>query len=131
MKTNKFFKGVLAICCGLIVCGSFASCDKDDNDFEVKQDNGDNRELASAEIIYKVSLASQELAVDDVVVTYTDKEGQEHSMTMTDNEWTWKCNLTPADCPRHTDAHLHQCHLHRSRTGLSYQVGHRHRPRTL
>ena len=100
MKTNKFFKGVLAICCGLIVCGSFASCDKDDNDFEVKQDNGDNRELASAEIIYKVSLASQELAVDDVVVTYTDKEGQEHSMTMTDNEWTWKCNLTPADCPK-------------------------------
>ena len=100
MKTNKFFKGVLAICCGMIVCGSFASCDKDDNDFEVKQDNGDNRELASAEIIYKVSLASQELAVDDVVVTYTDKEGQEHSMTMTDNEWTWKCNLTPADCPK-------------------------------
>ena len=66
----------------------------------MKQDNGDNRELASAEIIYKVSLASQELAVDDVVVTYTDKEGQEHSMTMTDNEWTWKCNLTPADCPK-------------------------------
>ena len=101
MKTNnKYFKGVLAICCGLIVCGSFASCDKDDNDFEVKQDTGDNRELASAEIIYKVSLASQELAVDDVVVSYTDKEGQEHSMTMTDNEWTWKCDLTPADCPK-------------------------------
>lgn len=101
MKTNnKYFKGVLAICCGLIVCGSFASCDKDDNDFEVKQDTGDNRELASAEIIYKVSLASQELAVDDVVVSYTDKEGQEHTMTMTDNEWTWKCDLTPADCPK-------------------------------
>lgn len=101
MKTfDKFFKSVLAISCGLIACGSFTSCDKDDNDFFETQDTGDNRELASAEIIYKVSLASHELSVNDVAVIYVDKEGQEHSMTMTENEWTWRCNLTPADCPK-------------------------------
>ena len=102
MKTNnKFMKGVLAICCGLMVCGSFTSCDSDDNDFVVtKDDNGDNRELYSAEITYKVSLGKYELAVDDVVVSYLDKEGKEQTLTMTENEWTWKCNLTAADAPK-------------------------------
>ena len=100
MKTNsKFFKSVFAISCGLIVCGSLASCNKEDNDFFTPVDKGDNRELASGEIVYKVSLGKQELMVNDVVVTYLDKEGKEHSVKMTENEWTWKCNLTPADKP--------------------------------
>ena len=46
MKTNsKFFKSVFAISCGLIVCGSLASCNKEDNDFFTPVDKGDNREL--------------------------------------------------------------------------------------
>ena len=101
MKTNKFFKGMLAICCGLVVCGSLASCNSDDDDFVVtKDDGGDNRELYSAEIIYKVSLGKYELTVNDVEVSYLDKEGKEHTMAMTENEWTWKCDLTAADAPK-------------------------------
>ncbi len=100
MKTNnKLFKSVFAFCCGLMVCGSLASCDNDDINITSREDTGDNSEMATAEIIYKVSLGKYELAVDDVVVTYLDKEGKEHSMTMTENEWTWKCDLTSADNP--------------------------------
>ena len=99
MKTNKFFKSMLALCCGLIVSGSLVSCNNDDNEIVVTKDDGDNRELATAEIIYKVSLGKYELAVNDVVVTYLDKEGKQHSLTMTENEWTWKCDLTAADDP--------------------------------
>ncbi len=100
MKTKgNFFKSVLAICCGLIVCGSFASCDKDDSNFEISHETVDTRELASAEITYKVSLGKYELAVDDVEVSYLDKDGKEHTLTMTDNEWTMKYNLTSADKP--------------------------------
>ena len=101
MKTNnKFFKGVLALCCGVMVCGSMASCgDNDDFEVNVPTDTGDNKEMTTAEITYKVSLGKDELNVNDVVVSFLDKDGKEQTMTMTEREWTWKCNLNTANIP--------------------------------
>ena len=101
MKTNnKMMKSVMAFCCGLMVCAGFASCSSDDDDFGTPKDNGDNTELATAEIVYKVSLGKHELDIDDVVVKYTDKEGKQQTMTMTENEWTWRCSLNTNDIPK-------------------------------
>ena len=98
MTKNKFLISLCAICCGLFTCIGLTSCggSDDDDDFSTK-DTGDNRELYSAEVTYKVSLGKNELDAYDVNVTYLDKEGAEHSMAMKDTTWTWKCNLVADD----------------------------------
>jgi hypothetical protein len=101
---KKQLKWMLVLCCGLVMSAGFAACDDDDDDHFQREETDEeksyfDRELATADVTYKVRLAKDELKLYDVKISYMDEKGVEQSFLMNDTAWTLKRSLTPKDLP--------------------------------
>lgn len=101
---KKHFLWMLALCCGLVMSMAFVACDDDDDDDFKREETEEeksyfDREMATADVEYKVSLGRDELQLYDVKLEYLDAEGKSQSFMMDKREWTLKRSLLPKDLP--------------------------------